>query len=330
MNRQINEEAARWFVEFRSGDIDEVGRRDFDAWMRASPEHLRAFIEIATLWRHSGELDTDGRFPIDDLIARAREEANVISMSRTPQPARLAAKRKIWLAAASVLMVVAGSLVGWSVLRERETYRTEVGEQRSLRLADGSTVALNSLSQARIRFSHSTRTVDLLEGEALFRVAQDASRPFIVRAEGAVVRAVGTEFDVDKRRRGMVVTVLEGRVAVAVLTADAPADHEVAAGEQIDTATESSQPTRANVSSATAWMQGKVILQSATLEEVAERFNRYTERHLIAEDHGHSPFRLSGVFSTDPAFLIRYLRERPDIHVYESATEIRIIRSGVN
>ncbi len=336
MNRQINEEAARWFVEFRTGDIDEAGRRDFDAWMRASPEHLRAFIEIAALWGHSGALDTDGRFPVDELIASAREETNVTSMFRTPQPTRLAAKRRIWLSAASVLVLVAGSLVSWFVLRERQTYSTEVGEQRSLRLADGSTVALNSLSRARISFSDSTRTVELLEGEALFRVVQDASRPFIVRAEGAVVQAVGTEFDVDKRSRGMVVTVLEGRVAV--LTAGTPADRgpmqphpvQVSAGEQMDTAAGSSQPTRANVSSAIAWMQGKVILQSATLEEVAERFNRYTQRRLIAEDHGRAPFRLSGVFSTDPDFLIRYLRARPDIQVSESATQIRIIRTGVH
>ncbi len=341
MNRQINEEAARWFVEFRSGDIDDAGRRAFDAWMRASPEHLRAFIEVAALWGHSGALDTQGRFPIEELIASAREVTNVISLARPPRATPVTSGRRIWLAAASLLVLAGGSLVAWSVLRERQSYSTEVGEQRSLRLTDGSTVALNSRSRARIGFSDSARTVDLLEGEALFHVAQDVSRPFIVRAEGTVVRAVGTAVDVDKKSRGAVVTVLEGRVAV--LTAGAPAGRspvqaqpggdqavQLSAGEQMDTAAGSTQPTRANVSAATAWMQGRVILQSSTLDEVAERFNRYSPRRLVAEDHGQAPFRLSGVFSTDPDFLIRYLRERPDIQVHESATEIRIVRAGVD
>ena len=341
MNRQINEEAARWFVEFRSGEIDDAGRRAFDAWMRASPEHLRAFIEIAALWDHSAALDTHGRYSVEELIASAREVTNVIPLPRTLRPARSSARRRIWLAAASVLVLIAGSLVTWSVLRERQTYRTEVGEQRSLRLTDGSTVTLNSRSRARIGFDDSTRAVELLEGEALFRVAPDASRPFVVRAEGTVVRAVGTAFDVDKRSRGTVVTVLEGRVAV--LTAGGPAGRraipallardravQLSAGEELDTAAETTQPTRTNVGSATAWMQGRVILQSATLEEVAERFNRYSQRRLVTEDHGQAAFRLSGAFSTDPDFLIQYLRERPDIQVRESATEIRIIRTGID
>jgi transmembrane sensor len=339
LNRQINDEAARWFVEFRTGDIDEAGRRAFDGWMRASPEHLRAFVEIAALWGHSGALDTHARLSVEDLITRARQETNVISLSRAARRERPATGYRVWVIAASGLVLLAGSLITWSVLREHQTYSTEIGEQRSLRLTDGSTVALNSRSRARIAFSGSMRTVDLLEGEALFRVAQDASRAFIVRAEGTVVRAVGTEFDVEKRSRGAVVTVLEGRVAV--LSANARAGRgpiqaqpgreqvvQLSAGEQVDTAAGSTEPSRANVSSATAWLQGRVILESATLEEVAERFNRYSQRRLIAEDHGQTPFRLSGVFSTDPDFLIRYLRARPDIQVRESATEIRIIRIG--
>lgn len=339
-NHQINEEAAHWFIEFRSGEIDEGGRRAFDAWVRTSPEHLRAFLELTALWGHSQSIDLNERFPTQALIASARETTNVIPLPRGSIVERPHKGQRGWLAAAVCAVLCAGALVTWSVLRERQTYSTEVGEQRSLRLPDGSTVTLNSRSRARIAFDESTRTVDLLEGEALFHAAQETSRPFIVRADGTSVRALGTEFDIDKRYRGTVVTVLQGRVAVSV--AETPTDRGtnstrdardeaivISAGEQLDTTTGGTRvPSRTNVSSATAWMQGRVMLQSATLEEVAERFNRYSQRRLVTEDHGSVPFRLSGVFSTDPDFLIRYLRERTDIQVEESATQIRIIRTG--
>jgi len=105
----------------------------------------------------------------------------------------------------------------------------------------------------------------------------------------------------------------------------------LSAGEQIEvTGGAGASPTRSSVSAVTAWVQRKVILQSATLEEVAEDFNRYSERPLVVEEHGAVAFRLSGVFSTDPDFLIRFLRERPDIEVRETATEIRIIHAGAH
>jgi transmembrane sensor len=351
-NRQVNEEASYWFVEFRSGDIDAAGRRAFDAWVRASPEHLRAFIEVAALWDHPAALDPGRRFSVETLIASVREAGNVIPLSRPAEPARPCARKRGWIRvmAAAVLLFI-GSLIAWSMFYEQQTYSTQVGEQRSLRLRDGSLVTLNSRSRARIEFTDKARVVDLLQGEALFHVAKDTSRPFVVRAEGTLVRAVGTEFDVKRRNRGTVVTVVEGRVAISMTSAPgdtglpsrADSGSPVAtdgtqggavylsAGEQLDVAGSLTHPpARTNVSSATAWMQGKVILQSATLEEVAEEFNRYSTRRLTAEDRGSTPFRLSGVFSTDPDFLIRYLHERPDIQVRENATEIHIVRVLVN
>jgi transmembrane sensor len=342
MNRQINEEAAHWFVEFRTGDIDAAGRRNFDTWVRTSPEHLRAFIEIAALWGHSGKLGRHSPFSLEELIASARKETNVVPLSRMapPEDALTGRQRRFRLAAAAAALLVIGSIVAGSLLSQRRTFSAEVGERRSLRLADGSRVTLNSRSRVRIELNDSTRTVDLLEGEALFRVAPEVSRPFVVRAKGTFIRAIGTEFDVDEQDRGAVIAVVDGRVAVSRADARTGSDRNeaqpddrngvlVSAGERIDMAEGSSaKPTPINASSATAWTQGKVILQSATLEEVVERFNRYSQRRLVAADQGAVPFRLSGVFSTDTDFLIRYLRERGDIEVQESATQIRIVRTG--
>jgi len=367
LNVQICEEAAQWLVEFRTGDLDPTGRQRFDEWIRTSPEHLRAFIEMTALWEEAGQVDARRRFDVDTLIAQVHAEGNVVPLERRsegqdeagPRPPRSRRTRARWAAAAAVAgLIGVGSLIGLRLLGQ-PTYATDVGEQRSLRLSDGSTVTLNSRSRVRVEFTDSQRTVELLEGQALFRIAKSEGRPFIVRADGTAVQAIGTQFDVNRRRDGTIVTVVEGRVAVVAVADNVRPHHDLAirpdsqadadeatragaptagavgkvllsAGEQIeiDGGTASSQPKRANVSSATAWTQGQLVLESALLTQVADEFNRYSTRKLVAIDHGASPLHLSGVFVTDPDFLIHYLRSRPDIEVRETATEILIIRNG--
>jgi len=122
-------------------------------------------------------------------------------------------RRPMWVAATVVACAVGGvSLYLYSQLNL--TFMTETGEQRFVKLVDGSTMELNSRSRVRIRYSDGERDVDLLEGQALFHVAKDPSRPFIVHSGSTLVRAVGTQFDVYRKATGTTVTVVEGRVAV--------------------------------------------------------------------------------------------------------------------
>jgi transmembrane sensor len=103
----------------------------------------------------------------------------------------------------------------WSYL-QRGVYSTDIGEQRTLALTDGSTVELNARTKIRVAYTDQTRTIELLEGQALFKVAKDPNRPFVVGSDGTRVRAVGTQFDVYKKSNGTQVTVVEGRVALTV------------------------------------------------------------------------------------------------------------------
>jgi hypothetical protein len=105
------------------------------------------------------------------------------------------------------------SAVTW-LFEFQNVYATGIGEQRTVTLSDGSTVELNSQSRLRVAFHPHERDVELLEGQALFHVAHDRTRPFLVQSEGAKVRAVGTQFDVYRKSDGTVITVVEGRVAV--------------------------------------------------------------------------------------------------------------------
>jgi len=334
--------------------------------------------------------DPEGRIDIEALIAHARLAGNVVSLPigassgerasaslNSPPKAGRGARLAL---AASMLVAIAGAFT-W-LYTQRGTYSTDIGEQRSITLADGSTVDLNARTRIRVRMSEQDRRVELLEGQALFQVAKDKSRPFIVRSNDTQVRAVGTQFDVYRRKTGTTVTVLEGRVAVlrsalrsasravrerarldegasgesriqqgARLPAagasgtNLPANRDggesntvlpdgagealfLVAGEQVTVTGEHvPAPTRADVAAATAWTQRRLVFEASPLTQVAEEFNRYTQRRLIVEDPRLAEFHISGVYSSaDPASLVLFLRAQPGIHIIETDTEIRISR----
>jgi hypothetical protein len=187
INAQIYEEACEWFVEFRDREPEQSKRREFDRWLRASPEHLSAYLEIAGIWSAAPGLDPEHRWTHDRLVEDAGPARdNVIAfLSGVAKDSPMPAPRAKWgarrlavaLGAISFATATLGTLA-W--LNSNDSYDTVIGEQRSVTLPDGSTVDLNSRSRIEIHYSQRSREISLREGQALFSVAKDPSRPFIV------------------------------------------------------------------------------------------------------------------------------------------------------
>lgn len=331
LNGQISEEAAEWFVEFRTGALDAQDRQRFDNWIRTSPEHLRAYLEFAGIWAEGHRIGADGKIDHDTLMQRAAEEGNVVALSTLAAPLPDQSRRhsigKLRLGIAAGLAVVCVAAGSAYFLNRAPAYITEVGEQRSVTLEDGTTVAMNALSRIKVHFTQTQREVTLLEGQALFQVAKDAKRPFTVRSGQSSIRAVGTEFDVYRRTDATVVTVLEGRVAVSGAL---PKPMLLSAGEQASVVKtgQVEKHAQANLRAATAWTQRQLIFEAATLREIAQEFNRYSARPFFVEPSAPNDLKLSGVFSTnDLNFLVRFLRERPGVAVRETQDRIIIGRT---
>jgi transmembrane sensor len=383
MNRQVYEEAAEWLVELRIGDIDAAARARLDAWFRTSPEHIRAFLELSNIWEEGGDEEVSRAFSTDALIVRARAAGtNVVALGTAKQgaltaqivsatdapaaeasddrlgqsllPVRRTARWGAYRLAASIVFLAIAVGVFTLYRSGLSTYTTGIGEQRIINLADGSRVELNTRSRIRVRFSKEERDVDLLGGQALFYVAKDATRPFVVTSDQAHVRAVGTQFDVYRKWGGTTaVTVIEGRVAVLAGPAspigtarglNAPSQTHtelrnltfpgaspgvlVSAGEQvIVTAQQISEPMKSNTAVATAWTQRELVFDQTPLTDVAAEFNLYNEKPLIVGDASLKDFHVTGVFSsTDPTSLLRFLRAQNGIQVQETGEGIVIAR----
>ena len=352
--RHVLEEASGWLVEFTEGAMGVEAREDFTRWLRASPENVCAYLQISALWEDAPKLKEFLPIDVDELVARSAVNSNVVdwhpaarvrcadkTSGRAFRPTRAAVA-----AMALGCLVVGGTISAWLVTRG--TYSTGVGEQRSITLADGSTLELNADSRVRVRMSREERDVALLQGQALFEVAKDPGRPFIVTSGGTRVRAVGTQFDVLSRHYATVVTVLEGRVAVSDSGSPqlSPVDpvpgrgdsgnaELVFAGEQLTIAAQDGrrdgtpvrpQPKRTDVAAATAWRQRQLVFAASPLSEVVEAYNRYHRKRLVLSDEAPADFHVSGVFSAnDSASLIDFLRAQPHLEVRETARGFEIL-----
>jgi len=354
-NAQIYEEACEWFVEFRTGEPDLQARRDFRAWLEESPAHMSAYLDVTATWTQTTGVDLTPNRSREQLIAEALADTRVVSSLPTAgssgrrgegelaTPAKARRVRRHLLAAAVATTGVGVAALWAGIQLTSPTYSTDLGEQRSIVLPDGSTVSLNSRSSVRVRYTKDVRAVDLIEGQALFQVAKSPARPFVVSAGEVRVRAVGTQFDVNEKHDGTRVTVVEGRVAVFPAqpqaisggppavgsAANHPADEVfVAAGEQLDVSSGTARKVEhANIAGATSWTRRQLVFEDEPLGDVAEEFNRYNAVQIVIRDPALADFKIDGVFSsTDPASFVRFLRARPEMSVTETDREIVIGR----
>jgi transmembrane sensor len=340
INEQIQDEATEWFIRFCEDEVDGSACEEFDAWLRVSPQHVRAYLDISAFWVAAGSMTRTPRIDVDLLVERARAAGNVVVLEQTKAKAPVKGERSVHrfrlAIAASVLFtcLALGAWKWWQVVRY-PSYATQFGEQRTVTLADGSVVELNARTRIKVRFTDAGRNVDLIEGQALFRVAKNPDRPFIVLSGNTRVRAVGTEFDVYQKTRGIVVTVVEGRVSVSApperpaMAPDAGAQAGavmLSAGEQVTvTSHRVAAPSLANVAQATAWTEGKLVFDSTPLSEVLQEFNRYNARPLSIDDPQVLALHISGAFrTTDSAQLIRLLSERFGLVAHDTEEGIHL------
>lgn len=339
-NEQIQDEATEWFVRFCEQEVDGPSCHEFDAWLRRSPEHIRAYLDISALWDAAGSMTRNRRIDIEAMVRRARAESNVVVLDQSGNSKAGAIHKprarglRVAIAAAVLLFCLAcGATLWWQQVRY-PTYATRIGERRIITLSDGSTVELNARSRIKVRFTQTTRAVELVEGQALFRVARIPSRAFVVASGTTQVRAVGTQFDVYRKSTGTVVTVVEGKVAVSApepsgtATTQTPTSGAVllSAGEQVIISAHAlSVPTQTNPSLSTAWTQGNLVFDSTPLSEVIQEFARYNARPLFVDDPKLLGLHISGTFpTTDSTQLVNFLAQRFGLVVHDTDDGIHL------
>ncbi|WP_223518546.1 FecR family protein [Pseudomonas sp. GL-B-19] len=281
----VRDDAARWFVRLQEPSVDVGEYRRFEAWLNEHPQHQDEYEMLQGLWMAA------------DLVPAARLQAlcETAPTHRARQPwARYAV-------AASVVAVALG--VGWFSGLHRPApftaeYSTELGERRHVVLPDGSLVDMNSRSRIQVRFEKDRRGIELTEGEAMFSVEHDTSRPFVVEAGNGQVTVTGTRFDVRRDPSQTRVAVEQGTVKVRGQGADV-ISLTAGLGTRIDAQGVVAAAYAVNPAELAAWRSGKLVFNNASLSEVAAEVSRYREKPLTVGNDKVGNLRMTSVSNSD-------------------------------
>jgi transmembrane sensor len=311
--QQVYDAACEWAAKVDASPLTHHEQTALDAWLAADVRHFGAFAQASA---HLTQITVSS----GDL----RAEVGSSRMTR----------RRVVLGgtiAAGVAGLIIASPFATRYLGTRR-YNTKVGELQVVPLGDGSVISLNTNSEVVVRYSEKRRDIDLVRGEALFDVAKNKVRPFVVHAGDTAVRAVGTSFSVRLLpAQPVFVLVREGEVEVSrsndpvapVLRvvkdtrAVAPPDAPIKA-----------KPVQvAEVERALAWKRGQIAFHGETLAAAAEEFARYSDIHIRIDDPTIGREKITGLFQAgDPIGFSRAVAVSFDLRVQVIDDEIRISR----
>ena len=351
---QIAAEADEWLLRLQAADPSQTQCEAFTDWLMQSPAHIEAYLTVSRTW-HALAVPNEDHWSAEALVAAAQAESrsgNVIPLRGVDRPFGVAERlpRRLpaalgrrWPARAAMLglvaVVVAAAWIFQGHWLSAVDLKTNVGEQRSVTLADGSVVFLNTNSELKLHWTKGERRIDLLRGEARFQVAKDPARPFVVATQEATVRAVGTVFNIRKAEASTQVAVLEGRVEVNAIPRELEARE---LEENADPTRDAGQPamrmtpdlllaagqraavTRRGVETnvgppierVAAWTERRLVFRGEALSAVVAEFNRYRLQALVVDDPSLAEIRINGVFDLDdPASLVAYLRNFESVQV---------------
>jgi transmembrane sensor len=274
--------AAGWVARLQGDQAGESDWLAFESWLEESPSHAPAYDRALALWH---ELD---------------RHAPALKRRLAAPPAR---PRWPLLAGGALAAALA---LGW-VLHSAgptgpavELYRTLAGERKTAALADGSHIELDGASVLSVSLSAAERRVAMQEGEAIFDVAHDADRPFVITVGDRRIRVVGTEFDVRRRGDDLSVTVRRGIVEVTPLDGSGQGVRLIA-GDRVEhrIGTAIMRTSTVSPDDSFAWRSGRLIYRDRPLSEVIADLTAQFAKPVAAADDKTAQMRFSGVLVLD-------------------------------
>jgi len=320
----ILEQAHFWVVEVHDSNFssDLLNQSRFRAWLSQSGAHTDAFSSASRTFERVASLRTSTQINLEDRLQRYRSEHKLARQVRL----------KRWVSAAAALFL--GLILPWvpqELTAAPILYATRIGEQRTVTLADGSQLRLNSGTRILVRAVGRYREIDVLEGETYFSMARDPRHPIRVFAASGLIAGDASEFDVSQFQGRVEVIVVRGELSVlSIDSAGAPLTQHITGRGERDrsgpislragqTATmrvrqdganiELDSRTAADIERLLAWRRGLLAFSNQSVADLVTVFNRYNRQKMAIADPDIAELRLSGDFQfNDPASFVLALQ----------------------
>jgi transmembrane sensor len=280
-HESLLERAADWHARLRADDAGVADHGAFAAWLAADTRHRLAYADVCA-------------------AAYALDSARGVSLEAPPMRApapRRGAWRGVFAGSMTALLAAAALWFGASPWQNvtSDAY-TAAGVQREIALPDGSSVLLDGDSAIDIAYTDGERSIELVRGAAFFDVAKDASRPFVVHADGTRARAVGTRYAVERIGARVEVHVEEGIVEVASAAAPGTVRRVVAGqGVSVDGAAALGD-VYADDSAALAWTGGRLVFSATPLADAIARLDRQLPGRIVVLESLPADARVTAAF----------------------------------
>ena len=265
------EAAANWYATLQSDTACTADHQAWQAWLDESQAHARAWSYIETVSQRFGPLRSGGH-----QAALAGIQAAQLGGSR---------RRQVLAGLASVFGLGIAGWMGWRHTALPEVmmawgadYRTTIGEQREISLADGTRVWLNTNSALRVGYQADARLLQLAAGEILVQTAHDTKeRPFYVETRFGRVQALGTRFSVFHDDRRTRLDVFESAVEIRNAAGSV---QRVEAGERAEFTADGISAILPAERAREAWRRGVIVADNISLETLIDDLARYQHGHL--------------------------------------------------
>ena len=316
----VESEALAWIAQLNGDSVTEKDLAAFREWVNRSPAHQAEIRELAALWTDLNALTVMDE-PIrqaDAVSKRLRKQGRWKRWAVLPVLAGAAAVCALVLSPV-ILPTDAGDETYQQAVNVPLVFKTAKGEHQVYSFEDGSIITLNTDSHIEVDFNKDQRDVRLIKGEALFTVAHDEKRPFLVFANDGIVRAVGTEFSVHLANDAIDVLVSEGSVELSTLKPTQPSLEQLSATQSSSGSpkvaslgiikagqtarVKSSEAAIALVSTEVidaelSWRVGRIEFTGEGLEQAIDEYTRYTNLNIVIADPELNDIRLGGSFPT--------------------------------